>query len=53
MPPEVMVRTYGGNNQRHATLLYAEDAPMLAAARIAAWRTAAVRDRRIGMILVR
>ena len=27
---EVMVRTYGGDNQQHAALLYAEDAPKLA-----------------------
>jgi len=31
MAAEVMVRTYGGNNQGEAVLLYAEDAPKLAA----------------------
>ena len=28
---EVMVRTYDGQNQQHAAVLYAEDAPKLAA----------------------
>jgi len=31
MAAEVMVRTYGGNNQGEAVLLYGEDAPKLAA----------------------
>jgi hypothetical protein len=31
MAAEVMVRTYGGNNQAEAVLLYAQDAPKLAA----------------------
>jgi len=31
MAAEVMVRTYGGNHQGEAVLLYAEDAPKLAA----------------------
>jgi len=31
MAAEVMVRTYGGDNQAEAVLLYAEDAPKLAA----------------------
>jgi hypothetical protein len=31
MAAEVMVRTYAGNNQAEAVLLYAQDAPTLAA----------------------